>query len=223
MQGYSGFCKATSARYSGRQGSSPRHRRGWFYCQCEAVLYAPALKRACRHARRNFKSAAPVFYVFLHHSGYDSASVRASQIAPLQGVSTLPKGHVPKDQFHGLPSPIRFSRTRRACLRRFANSRLAFGENGPLGGRGARRRRRIRWSPPAGRRRRYPSSERPRAFSPRRKSAAICPTIPPEQKRDYLINPYLVDVIVLSQAAEMQKLGDRPDVSATSPSITTAS
>ena len=27
------------------------------------------------------------------------------------------------------------------------------------------------------------------------------PTIPPEQKRDYLIN-YLVDVIVLSQAAE---------------------
>jgi len=37
------------------------------------------------------------------------------------------------------------------------------------------------------------------------------PTIPPEQKRDYLIN-YLVDVIVLSQAAETQKLGDRPDV-----------
>ena len=33
------------------------------------------------------------------------------------------------------------------------------------------------------------------------------PTIPPEQKRDYL-----VDVIVLSQAAETQKLGDRPDV-----------
>jgi peptidyl-prolyl cis-trans isomerase C len=37
------------------------------------------------------------------------------------------------------------------------------------------------------------------------------PTIPPEQKRDYLIN-YLVDVIVLSQAAEKQKLADRPDV-----------
>jgi peptidyl-prolyl cis-trans isomerase C len=37
------------------------------------------------------------------------------------------------------------------------------------------------------------------------------PTIPPEQKRDYLIN-YLVDVIVLSQAAETKKLGDRPDV-----------
>jgi peptidyl-prolyl cis-trans isomerase C len=37
------------------------------------------------------------------------------------------------------------------------------------------------------------------------------PTIPPEQKRDYLIN-YLVDVIVLSQAAEAQKLADRPDV-----------
>ena len=37
------------------------------------------------------------------------------------------------------------------------------------------------------------------------------PTIPPEQKRDYLID-YLVDVIVLSQAAEKQKLGDRPDV-----------
>ena len=37
------------------------------------------------------------------------------------------------------------------------------------------------------------------------------PSIPPEQKRDYLIN-YLVDVIVLSQAAEKQKLNERPDV-----------
>ena len=37
------------------------------------------------------------------------------------------------------------------------------------------------------------------------------PAIPPEQKRDYLIN-YLVDVIVLSQAAEKQKLDERPDV-----------
>jgi peptidyl-prolyl cis-trans isomerase C len=37
------------------------------------------------------------------------------------------------------------------------------------------------------------------------------PTIPPEQKRDYLVN-YLVDVIVLSQAADKQNLGDRPDV-----------
>jgi peptidyl-prolyl cis-trans isomerase C len=37
------------------------------------------------------------------------------------------------------------------------------------------------------------------------------PNMPPDQKRDYLIN-YLVDVIVLSQAAEQQKLGDRPDV-----------
>ncbi len=37
------------------------------------------------------------------------------------------------------------------------------------------------------------------------------PNMAPEQKRDYLIN-YLVDVIVLSQAAEQQKLGDRPEV-----------
>jgi peptidyl-prolyl cis-trans isomerase C len=37
------------------------------------------------------------------------------------------------------------------------------------------------------------------------------PSIPPEQKRDYLIN-YLVDVVVLSQAAEKQKLDDRPNV-----------
>ncbi len=37
------------------------------------------------------------------------------------------------------------------------------------------------------------------------------PNIPPDQKRDYLIN-YLADVIVLSQAAEQQKLEDRPDV-----------
>jgi len=37
------------------------------------------------------------------------------------------------------------------------------------------------------------------------------PTIPPEQKRDYLIN-YLADVVVLSQTAEQQKLADRPAV-----------
>jgi len=37
------------------------------------------------------------------------------------------------------------------------------------------------------------------------------PNIPPQQKRDYLIN-YLVDVLVLSQAAEQQKLADRPEV-----------
>ncbi len=37
------------------------------------------------------------------------------------------------------------------------------------------------------------------------------PNLPPEQKRDYLIN-YLADVVVLSQAAEQKKLGDRPDV-----------
>jgi peptidyl-prolyl cis-trans isomerase C len=37
------------------------------------------------------------------------------------------------------------------------------------------------------------------------------PNIPPQQKRDYLIT-YLADVIVLSQAAEQQKLGDRPEV-----------
>jgi peptidyl-prolyl cis-trans isomerase C len=37
------------------------------------------------------------------------------------------------------------------------------------------------------------------------------PTMPPQQKRDYLIN-YLVDVVVLSQTADQQKLGDRPEV-----------
>jgi peptidyl-prolyl cis-trans isomerase C len=37
------------------------------------------------------------------------------------------------------------------------------------------------------------------------------PAMAPAQKRDYLIT-YLTDVIVLSQAAEKQKLGDRPDV-----------
>ena len=37
------------------------------------------------------------------------------------------------------------------------------------------------------------------------------PNMAPEQKREYLIN-YLVDVIVLSQAAEQQKLADRPEV-----------
>ena len=34
------------------------------------------------------------------------------------------------------------------------------------------------------------------------------PNMAPEQKREYLIN-YLIDVIVLSQAAEQQKLADR--------------
>jgi peptidyl-prolyl cis-trans isomerase C len=37
------------------------------------------------------------------------------------------------------------------------------------------------------------------------------PAMAPEQKRDYLVT-YLADVIVLSQAADQQKLGDRPDV-----------
>jgi peptidyl-prolyl cis-trans isomerase C len=37
------------------------------------------------------------------------------------------------------------------------------------------------------------------------------PNMPPEQKHDYLIN-YLVDVVVLSQAADQQKLSDRPEV-----------
>jgi peptidyl-prolyl cis-trans isomerase C len=37
------------------------------------------------------------------------------------------------------------------------------------------------------------------------------PNMPPQQKRDYLIT-YLADVIVLSQAAEQQKLGERPEV-----------
>jgi peptidyl-prolyl cis-trans isomerase C len=37
------------------------------------------------------------------------------------------------------------------------------------------------------------------------------PAMAPEQKREYLIT-YLTDVIILSQAAEQQKLGDRPDV-----------
>ena len=41
--------------------------------------------------------------------------------------------------------------------------------------------------------------------------AANMPNLPPQQKRDYLIT-YLADVIVLSQSAEQQKLGDRPDV-----------
>ncbi len=37
------------------------------------------------------------------------------------------------------------------------------------------------------------------------------PAMAPEKKHDYLV-AYLADVIVLSQAAEQQKLGDRPDV-----------
>ena len=37
------------------------------------------------------------------------------------------------------------------------------------------------------------------------------PTMSPEQKRDYLVT-YLTDLVVLSQAAEKQNLGDRPDV-----------
>ena len=37
------------------------------------------------------------------------------------------------------------------------------------------------------------------------------PNMPPQQKHDYLVS-YLADVIVLSQTAEQQKLGERPDV-----------
>jgi peptidyl-prolyl cis-trans isomerase C len=37
------------------------------------------------------------------------------------------------------------------------------------------------------------------------------PQMSPDQKRDYLVT-YLTDVVILSQAAEAQKLGERPDV-----------
>ena len=37
------------------------------------------------------------------------------------------------------------------------------------------------------------------------------PQMPPDQKREYLIT-YLADIIILSQAADQQKLGDRDDV-----------
>jgi peptidyl-prolyl cis-trans isomerase C len=37
------------------------------------------------------------------------------------------------------------------------------------------------------------------------------PNMQPQQKRDYLIT-YLADVVVLSQSAEQQKIGERPDV-----------
>jgi peptidyl-prolyl cis-trans isomerase C len=37
------------------------------------------------------------------------------------------------------------------------------------------------------------------------------PNVPAEQRHDYLVN-YLVDVVVLSQAADQQKVGERPDV-----------
>jgi peptidyl-prolyl cis-trans isomerase C len=40
---------------------------------------------------------------------------------------------------------------------------------------------------------------------------ASMPQMPPDQKREYLIT-YLADIIVLSQAADQQKIGDRPDV-----------
>src|SRR5580704_14404040 len=39
------------------------------------------------------------------------------------------------------------------------------------------------------------------------------PQMPPEQKRDYLIT-YLTDVVVVSQAAEKQKVDQRDDVKA---------
>jgi len=63
MQGYSGFRKATSASYSGRQRFSPRHRRGWFYCQCEASFPRWSPKRACSSRCRNFKSTAPASFL----------------------------------------------------------------------------------------------------------------------------------------------------------------
>ena len=48
------------------------------------------------------------------------------------------------------------------------------------------------------------------------------PNMPSAQKREYLIN-YLIDVIVLSQTAEQQKIGDRPEVKHLLASITTGS
>jgi peptidyl-prolyl cis-trans isomerase C len=37
------------------------------------------------------------------------------------------------------------------------------------------------------------------------------PNVPPEQRHDYLIN-YMIDVIVVAQAADQRKLAERPDV-----------
>ena len=66
---------------------------------------------------------------------------------------------------------------------------------------------RIRWSPALT----ASISVRATSPSPRRRSAAICRRYRRSRSAITSIN-YLVDVIVLSQAAEKQKLGDRPDV-----------
>ena len=83
----------------GRRRSWPRDRRGWFYCQCEASSAWRATTSPVAQELQIGGSGQ-----FCHcQAGHDSASVRASQTAPLQGVPTLPKSricptvHAPKD------------------------------------------------------------------------------------------------------------------------------
>jgi peptidyl-prolyl cis-trans isomerase C len=49
------------------------------------------------------------------------------------------------------------------------------------------------------------------AFAQEEVGSSMPAQIPPDQKREYLIT-YLTDVVVLAQAAEQQKLDDKPDV-----------
>jgi peptidyl-prolyl cis-trans isomerase C len=49
------------------------------------------------------------------------------------------------------------------------------------------------------------------AFAQEEVGSSMPAQIPPEQKREYLIT-YLTDVVILAQAAEQQKLDDKPDV-----------
>ena len=100
--------------------------------------------------------------------------------------------------------PFVCSRARRACLRRFANSHRL--DAGPYAGAA----RAADEDPVVARVNGVDIRQSDLAFA-EEEIGGNMPTIPPEQKRDYLIT-YLVDVIVLSQAAEQQKFGDRPDV-----------
>src|SRR3984885_5415320 len=204
MQGYSGFCKATSARYSGRQRSSSRHRRGWFYCQCEGFLYAPAPKASFppRAGTSNRRHQA--------HFCHCQADMIRRVSAPARRRLCKAFQHYQGSRSKGFSFM--------AFLRPFVSRALGalacvalLTVTAPLAP--------VHYAGVARAADEDPVVARVNGVDIRQSDLAFAeeeiggnmPTIPPEQKRDYLIN-YLVDVIVLSQAAEKQKLGDRPDV-----------
>ena len=117
--------------------------------------------------------------------------------APKFGAATGGIPSAPKDPINGLHSPACPLRARRA---RRCRAPVGAGRNRTRPGyRSVDRPRQRRRDPPE------------RNCLAEEEIGSNIPNMPPEQRRDYLIT-YLADMVLLSQAADQQKLGRPPDV-----------